>query len=80
MVLVIFSIRLVGFLLLNRRLTYPIFLIGPRGLINILLFLSIPFSLKLKSLNDSVLVMVIVMSIIILVFGGFAPKNEVKQI
>ncbi len=80
LVLVIFSIRLVGFLLLNRRLTYPIFLIGPRGLINILLFLSIPFSLKLKSLNDSVLVMVIVMSIIILVFGGFAPKNEVKQI
>ncbi len=77
---IIFSIRLLGFLILSRRLTYPIFLIGPRGLINILLYLSIPINLKIKAVNQSVLIMVITMSIIILIFGGFAPKNEIKQI
>ncbi|MFH1936905.1 MAG: hypothetical protein ABIK52_05015 [Bacteroidota bacterium] len=56
------------------RITPEVF-IAPRGLINILLFLSIPAGLKSELINQYVLLIVFMLSLIMLIWGGISWRK-----
>jgi Kef-type K+ transport system membrane component KefB len=57
----------------------PLVFIAPRGLINILLFLSIPATLNVTVINSSVLIQVIIMTALVMMFGTIARGKQVKK-
>ncbi len=67
-VLVILLVRW-GILLLLRMPLLPILYIAPRGLITILLFLSIPIAETTSSVNKSLIIQVIILSAFIMMMG-----------
>ena len=67
-VLVILLVRW-GILLLLRMPLLPILYIAPRGLITILLFLSIPIAETTSSVNKSLIIQVIILSALIMMMG-----------
>lgn len=56
----------------------PILYIAPRGLITILLFLSIPISKQIEKANNSLILQIIILSAIVMMFGLIKHKNEEK--
>lgn len=73
--LVIFSLRF--FLLKIFRLPiWPLFFIAPRGLITILLFLSLPISQKIDLSNKSLIIQVIILTTFIMMLGLMVHKNN----
>jgi potassium/hydrogen antiporter len=64
----IFLIRAL-FLNLSKMSLRPLFFIAPRGLITILLFLSIPLSRFIDFFNKSLIVQVIVLSSLVMMYG-----------
>lgn len=67
-VLVIILVRW-GILLILRMPLLPILYIAPRGLITILLFLSIPIAETTSSVNKSLIIQVIILSAFIMMMG-----------
>ncbi len=56
----------------------PLLFIAPRGLITIMLFLSIPISKKIDFINNSLIIQVIILSAITMMLGLiFTKKNKV---
>ncbi len=60
----------------QKKVSLTELLLSPRGLISILLFLSIPEELKLEGLNNSVLLAVIISTAFLMSFGLLKAKNQ----
>ena len=73
-VISIFIIRAIFLKVFKLRIT-PLLFIAPRGLITILLFLSIPVNQKMLIVNNALLIQVIVICAIIMMFGLMFSKN-----
>lgn len=73
---VIYLVRLVLILALKIELN-PVFLIAPRGLISILLFISIPTHQRIDIINNAVLVQVVLISVVLMAVGNLFYKKEV---
>jgi potassium/hydrogen antiporter len=56
----------------------PLLFIAPRGLITILLFLSIPINQTTELLNKSVLIQVIILTAFVMMFGLMITKKDIK--
>ncbi|MBN1651655.1 MAG: cation:proton antiporter [Bacteroidales bacterium] len=83
------SLIIVGFVLLIRWLFFkrvikkdisPLFFYAPRGLITILLFLSIPEIHRIGLVNEGVVTQVIFISILVLTPGNIFNKNDIIDI
>ncbi len=75
----IFILRWLFFLLILGKGTGKLIWFAPRGLITILLFLSIPEGSRMELINEEVVTLVILMSIFIMMVGNMFPdhhKNE----
>jgi Kef-type K+ transport system membrane component KefB len=73
-VALIFLVRWIQ-LKLSRLPVRPLLFVAPRGLINILLFLSVPASQSIPAINKSVIVQVILFTALIMMFGLMATKK-----
>jgi len=74
----IFLIRLL-FLKLFKQSMKPILFIAPRGLITILLFLTIPISQSIGIANKSLVIQVIILTALVMMFGLMTNnKNKVE--
>jgi hypothetical protein len=73
----IFLIR-ISFLKIFKLPISPLLYIAPRGLITILLFLSIPLSQKIEIANKSLILQVIILSALMMMFGLVNHKNKEK--
>lgn len=59
---------------------FPLLFVAPRGLITILLFFSIPLSLKMDLVNDSLIIQVIIITVLIMMLGMlFYRENKLKH-
>jgi len=67
-------IRYLYFKITKVNVTKLLFL-GPRGLITILLFLSIPVSMQIPYVSESLMILVIVFSSLSMMFGIMFKKN-----
>ena len=54
----------------------PLFFIAPRGLITILLFLSIPVTYRSMFMNNSLIIQVILLTVIVMMVGLMFNKKE----
>ncbi len=57
----------------------PFLFYGPRGLITILLFLSIPAVSRIPLISEEVITLVILMTIILLMIGNLMYKKDKAQ-
>jgi Kef-type K+ transport system membrane component KefB len=71
----IFLIRTL-FLKILKLPQSPLLFIAPRGLITILLFLSIPISQQLEIVNKSLILQVIILTALVMMFGLVKHKTE----
>ncbi len=71
----IFLLRLV-FLKLFRLPLNPLLYIAPRGLITILLFLSLPISQQIELMNKPLVIQVIVLTALLMMVGSMKRKKE----
>ncbi len=71
----IFSIRTI-FLRIFRLALSPLLYFAPRGLITILLFLSIPAGQYLETANKSLILQVIILTALVMMFGLIKHKNR----
>ena len=78
-VTVIFVSRIIQ-LKISRLPLRPLLFVAPRGLITILLFLSIVPAQRLVLVNKSLIVQVIVLSAFVMMFGLMAFPEKVKQV
>lgn len=77
------GIFLVRFLILKlfKIQTNPIVFIAPRGLITILLFLSMPISQQINQIDKSLIIQVIILSALIMMIGlMFYKKPQIEDI
>lgn len=80
------SLGIVGLMLMTRALQLkltgmplrPLLFISPRGLITILLFLSIPASRVINEISSAVIIQVIVLSSLIMALGSFLSETAHK--
>ncbi len=75
----IFSVRWAYFALVLRMKGIPLALFAPRGLITILLFLSIPAASRIPIVNEEVVTLVILLSIIVLMAGNMFYKKSLAE-
>jgi Kef-type K+ transport system membrane component KefB len=66
---IIVQVRWLGLLVIDRKLVNPILYFTPRGLITVLLFLSIPKEMNIPEFNVGVLMMVLFLSLGFLMWG-----------
>lgn len=59
--------------------TNPLLFIAPRGLITILLFLSIPLTAQIEQINKSLITQVIVLSALVMMFGLMKYKKPANE-
>jgi cell volume regulation protein A len=82
----IWSIAIVGIIFLFRAIQLwlsklplmPLLFIAPRGLVTILLFLSIPSGQQILLVNKSLIIQVILLTALIMMVGLMLTKEEVK--
>jgi Kef-type K+ transport system membrane component KefB len=72
----LFILRLVFIKLILRMPAMPLLLFIPRGLITILLFLSIPVTSRIPLITEEVITLVILMTILILMIGNMIFRRE----
>lgn len=75
----IFFIRFIIFKIARIKIN-PLLYIAPRGLITILLFLSIPLNQQMRLVNNSLLIQVIIITAFIMMLGLMSVKPEVKEV
>lgn len=75
------GIFLVRFLTLTifKIKTNPLIFIAPRGLITILLFLSIPLTSQIEQVNKSLVTQVIILSALVMMFGLMKYKKPASE-
>ena len=80
--LVIFLLRGLFFRFILNKPLAPLFYFAPRGLITILLFLSIPASYKLPFMNESLITQIIFITILVMAFGNmiFGRKESPTEV
>ena len=61
-----------------RMKLVPLFFYSPRGLITILLFLSIPLASRISLIPEEVITLVILFSILILMVGSIVYRKDKK--
>jgi len=66
-------------LLLSKLPMMPLLFIAPRGLVTILLFLSIPSGQQILLVNKSLIIQVILLTALIMMIGLMLTKEEVKM-
>lgn len=74
----IFLLRIIT-LAIFRVPIMPILFIAPRGLITILLFLSIPASLQIPLINKSLVIQIIILTAMVIMFGLIGYKKPVEE-
>jgi hypothetical protein len=74
--LLILLIRFLFFRTVIRTKLFPLTLFAPRGLITILLFLSIPSASRLPLINEEVITIVILFTIFIMMIGNMIPERK----
>lgn len=74
----IFILRFV-FLKLFKQAIKPLVFIAPRGLITILLFLSIPISQTIEIANKSLIIQVIILTALVMMIGLMTNKNNEEE-
>lgn len=74
----IFSIRFMTLRIFKIK-TNPLLFIAPRGLITILLFLSIPLNAQIEQINKSLVTQVIILSALIMMFGLMKYKKPTTE-
>lgn len=74
----IFLLRLIFLKQALRMKLVPLFFYSPRGLITILLFLSIPLASRISLITEEVITLVILFSILILMMGSIFYKKDKK--
>jgi cell volume regulation protein A len=58
---------------------FPLLFLAPRGLITVMLFLSIPIAKEIKIINQSLIIQVIVIGTLVMMFGlMFTKQKEIK--
>ena len=72
----IFLLRMIFLKYILKLPLIPLLFFSPRGLITILLFLSIPLSSKISIISDEVITLVILFTIFILMIGNIFYKKE----
>lgn len=72
----IFLLRWLFFRLVLRTPAVPMVMFAPRGLITILLFLSIPAASGMDLISEEVVTLVILLTIIVMTIGNFLIKKE----
>lgn len=77
-VISIFSLRVIQ-LKLSKLPLYPLLFVAPRGLITILLFLSIEPTQTISLVNKSLIIQVITLAALVMMFGLIANKPPQKQ-
>jgi len=77
-VIIIFSFRTIQ-LLLSKLPMLPLLFIAPRGLITILLFLSIATEQKILFVNNSLIIQVILLTTFIMMIGLMATKQTAND-
>ncbi|MCE3296767.1 MAG: sodium/hydrogen exchanger [Crocinitomicaceae bacterium] len=75
----IFVVRAI-FLAIFRLPLNPLFYIAPRGLITILLFLSIPVSMQIEIADKSLIIQVIILSALLMMIGLMKHKKHHDKI
>jgi hypothetical protein len=75
----LFFLRLLFIKLILRMPVMPLVLFMPRGLITILLFLSIPLTSRIPLITEEVITLVILMTIFILMFGNIISKKRIAE-
>lgn len=76
-VVAVFSTRAIILKLFRLRFD-PLLYIAPRGLITILLFLSIPSEARISIINNSLVVQVMLLTILIMMFGLMMSRESKK--
>jgi Kef-type K+ transport system membrane component KefB len=66
---IIIQVRWLGLLVIDKKLVNPILYFTPRGLITVLLFLSIPKEMAIPEFNVGVLMMVLLLSLGFMMWG-----------
>jgi hypothetical protein len=74
-VISIFSIRAIQ-LWISKLPLRPLLFIAPRGLITILLFLSIPVAKQIDLVNKSLVIQVVIMSALLMMVGMIISKQK----
>jgi len=72
----IFLLRLIFIKQVLRMKLVPIFFFSPRGLITILLFLSIPMASRISFISEEVITLVIFLTIIVMMAGNILYKSD----
>lgn len=72
----IFILRYIYIVLILRKPAIPLLFFAPRGLITILLFISIPASARNSTISEELITLVILMSIVVLTFGNIIYKKD----
>ncbi len=72
----IFFLRFLFFAVVLRTPSTPLVFFAPRGLITILLFLSIPGQSRIGLINEEVITLVLLMTIMVLMVGNMIYKHE----
>jgi hypothetical protein len=75
----IFLVRYI-FLLILRIQPWPVLFIAPRGLITILLFLSVPTTMQLATASRSLIIQVIILCALVMMFGMMAARPAKPEI
>lgn len=78
-VIIIFSFRAIQLKLSNIPLA-PLLFIAPRGLITILLFLSIPKEQNILFVNNSLIIQVVILTALVMMVGLMTSKADDKEI
>ena len=73
---IIFVVRLLYFVAGYKKLPGGLAFLSPRGLITVLLFLSIPVELQLPAINNAVLMLVVLFSALLLTIGLVFLRKE----
>jgi len=76
----IFIFRWIFLKLLLKKVSGKLIYFAPRGLITILLFLSIPDGLRIDLINEEVVTLVIIMSIFVMMIGNMLPEKKKTEI
>jgi len=77
--LFLFLLRLLFIKLILKMPAMPLVLFMPRGLLTILLFLSIPLTSRIPLITEEVITLVILMTILILMFGNIISKKKIAE-
>jgi cell volume regulation protein A len=80
-VVCILLIRYLQLKIFNISLS-PLLWVAPRGLITVLLFLSIPLHRKIPFVNESLVIQVVLLSVLVMMFGMMfhKPQNSTENI